>query len=434
MDSQFFIANIASFATEKHEVPKSCGGKRIETGFLARPAHVVPVTSAVQNARHLREVRFKIRANLVLAGLLCVTLAALLAFLLGDFAIAQKFPLAAVLGAVGVGLLALGLTARSAARHLRAWRKAEASAVQRQILLDKITSMTKDVIYIYDLLNRRHVYLNHSVAEVLGYTPAEILQMGRESVPMIIHPDDRAAVSSAHTRLSTLEDGEMVHSEFRVKTASGETRWLHSRELVFTRDSLGRPLQVLGTASDITWRKEYERQIEEQKAQLSEANKKLEALASTDFLTGLANRRVFMERLELEVSRSRRGREPLSVIAVDVDRFKLYNDDFGHPAGDAVLVKVGELLSGVVRETDLVARLGGEEFGVLLPSTDTPEAQLTAERLRSALESHAWPLRPVTASFGCTTGGESAADLLSAADKALYSAKSKGRNRVECSG
>jgi diguanylate cyclase (GGDEF)-like protein len=186
--------------------------------------------------------------------------------------------------------------------------------------------------------------------------------------------------------------------------------------------------------------------IEEQQTRLQEANERLHALATHDGLTGVKNHRAFKERLQEELQRAERYQMPLSLVLLDVDRFKQYNDSFGHPAGDEILAQVGQLLVEKSRDTDFAARYGGEEFAILLPNTDCEYSIVLAERLRVALESHEWPLRPITASFGVSTfppvgtTSEAAAEepdaaadgtmLIAAADKALYCSKEHGRNRV----
>ena len=130
---------------------------------------------------------------------------------------------------------------------------------------------------------------------------------------------------------------------------------------------------------------------------------KLAALATTDGLTGLTNHRAFQERLVEEVRRSERYGTALSVVFLDVDHFKNYNDQYGHPEGDAVLRGVAGLLRETARETDLVARYGGEEFVIILPQTESGAAFGVAERIRASIETAPWPLYPVTASFGVAT-------------------------------
>jgi len=181
-------------------------------------------------------------------------------------------------------------------------------------------------------------------------------------------------------------------------------------------------------------------QLERQKAeleranrQLAELNTRLEALATTDGLTGLKNHRTFQERLQEEVRRAVRYDSPLSILMLDVDRFKTYNDAFGHPAGDAILRKLAEVLQAKARTTDLVARYGGEEFAVILPETDREHARTAAERFRGAIESASWPEWAVTASFGVATLSRTAGDavaLIAQADAALYQSKRIGRNCV----
>jgi diguanylate cyclase (GGDEF)-like protein len=156
-------------------------------------------------------------------------------------------------------------------------------------------------------------------------------------------------------------------------------------------------------------------------------------MASTDELTGLRNRRRFDEEMESAFAMATRHRSPVSVIVIDIDHFKFYNDSFGHLAGDEILCIFASILTRTSRRYDVVARYGGEEFTVLLPSTASGPAREAAERQREALEAFDWPLRRITASFGVATM-ESAAlpciKLLDQADQALYHAKGMGRNRV----
>jgi diguanylate cyclase (GGDEF)-like protein len=156
--------------------------------------------------------------------------------------------------------------------------------------------------------------------------------------------------------------------------------------------------------------------------------------ARTDPLTGLQNRRGFEEAFGLEVERARRHDRPLTVLLGDLDHFKRVNDRLGHPAGDAALMRAGELLRAGRRRIDLVARAGGEEFAVILPETGERDAYLVAERMRAAVED-AFADRPVpiTMSFGLATfpgHGTTADSLLASADQALYAAKELGRNRT----
>jgi diguanylate cyclase (GGDEF)-like protein len=161
------------------------------------------------------------------------------------------------------------------------------------------------------------------------------------------------------------------------------------------------------------------------------------ALASRrDALTGLPNRRAFEEDLARAAARAERSGTPLAVVALDVDRFKAVNDAHGHAAGDAVLRAVAARAASAIRAGDVLARLGGEEFGILLPGADLTRAAEAAERVRAAIaaapvEAEARALA-VTASFGCAerAAGEAPHALMARADARLYEAKRAGRNRV----
>jgi diguanylate cyclase (GGDEF)-like protein len=158
-----------------------------------------------------------------------------------------------------------------------------------------------------------------------------------------------------------------------------------------------------------------------------------EQLSVTDALTGLLNRRYLEKRLDEEIQRSKRHRFPMSLMMLDVDEFKSYNDTFGHPAGDAALKIVANVLKDMLRGADVAARYGGEEFSILLPQTTSSEAAVIAERLRQRIEQTEFPKRKVTVSIGiasCSNEIDTPADLVAAADHALYEAKNHGRNNV----
>ncbi len=162
-------------------------------------------------------------------------------------------------------------------------------------------------------------------------------------------------------------------------------------------------------------------------------SEELKARATTDGMTGLNNHRYFQESLAKEFSRAYRYDNQLSLILCDVDHFKQYNDEFGHPAGDQVLAQVGALLKKHARPSDCVARYGGEEFAIILTQTPLSGASVVANRICEAMRNEQWPHRPVTMSLGvsglencCATPPE----LIAQADKALYQSKAAGRDRV----
>lgn len=159
-----------------------------------------------------------------------------------------------------------------------------------------------------------------------------------------------------------------------------------------------------------------------------------EQLSVTDPLTGLLNRRYLEERLAEEIKRSNRHGFPMSFMMIDVDEFKSYNDNFSHPEGDKALKIVGHCLKETLRGADVAARYGGEEFSILLPQTNSQEAETIGERIREKVESTRFPNRQVTISIGIASCSQiicTPQEIISAADKALYAAKREGRNNVQ---
>lgn len=170
---------------------------------------------------------------------------------------------------------------------------------------------------------------------------------------------------------------------------------------------------------------------------LTQLMRLLENAARIDGLTGLWNRAYFNERLEAELSVAQRKGGPISLVMCDLDHFKKLNDTFGHPAGDAVLQGFAQVLRQELRAYDIACRYGGEEFALILPGATIQEAAGVCERVRASVEAKSWrkyPKLAVTGSFGVTASGLSglndAASWIEAADRALYAAKSGGRNRV----
>ena len=168
-------------------------------------------------------------------------------------------------------------------------------------------------------------------------------------------------------------------------------------------------------------------------ARLRTTHDELEQLSVTDPLTGVDNRRRMMESLQNEVLRSRRLEQLFSVVMVDVDHFKSYNDQHGHQAGDEALKRVATVLRGAMRDVDSLARYGGEEFFLLMPATTADAAADLAKRVRTQLAKHSPPAGPITLSFGVASypgNGLNGEALIGAADEALYEAKRTGRDRV----
>ncbi|MFN8108622.1 MAG: sensor domain-containing diguanylate cyclase [Thermoleophilia bacterium] len=258
---------------------------------------------------------------------------------------------------------------------------------------------------------RRLSYVTDAITELTGHK-ADVFRTGYLTLADLIHPDDREMVREALQGEHLTRGFEL---EYRITLACGDERWVNDRGRRSGRTS---PFWDEGLLVDVTERRRsYEQLLHE---------------ARTDALTGTANRRHLQERLSEECARSERTLTPLSVLALDADHFKRVNDTHGHDAGDRVLVDLARRFTDTVRKYDLVARVGGEEFIVVLLGATDDESTMLAERIRHAVEATPCGDLPVTISVGCTTWapGDTADSLIKRADIALYDAKRAGRNRV----
>ena len=323
----------------------------------------------------------------------------------------------------------------------------EAALRESRRFAESITEHSTSIIFVFDLETMSNIYSNRNVGEFLGYSVEQVQALGDGLLAAMLHPDDLPAVQSHFAQFADKADGEVVELEYRARHAGGEWRWIWNREVVFQRRPDGTPCQILGTAQDITGRKRGEEAVREAEQQvrdyaivleakmreLEAANEELERLATTDGLTGLTNHRTFQDRLREEFTRATRYGLSLSLLLLDVDHFKRFNDSYGHPAGDSVLRNVSRILRLSGRVTDIAARYGGEEFAVILPQTDAEGALVVAERVRAAIADAPWELRAVTASLGVSTLTLDTPDpetLISCADQALYRSKTLGRDQV----
>jgi diguanylate cyclase (GGDEF)-like protein/PAS domain S-box-containing protein len=275
----------------------------------------------------------------------------------------------------------------------------------------------------------RWVYLNPAWATVSGYAIDDCLGSGWLDC---VEDSERGDLAE---RLGAVLKGEAKDARhvMRFRTAVG-VRWM---EIYFQglRDQNGAVLGATGTMRDIDDRKRSEEHVLIAKRHAEQRAIEATLLASTDELTGLANRRAFMRQLEREIRGAAEFGWPLAVAIFDVDYFKDVNDRHGHAVGDRVLQLLASRAAAAVRGGDLVGRLGGEEFGILMPGATAEDAALVAERLRRAIEaprSRDRGLPRITVSIGIALreNKREASVLLAAADTALYAAKSAGRNQV----
>ena len=296
---------------------------------------------------------------------------------------------------------------------------------------------------------------NRAAEEMFGYAAEEamhrmIWQLFGETEPVCQEENIRRHKEM----IQQVVAGEsFLGAEKETRHRDGSPRHLLSNTIP-VRAADGSITGIISANLDITERRRLEEQVSSQlrrmtdlntelarqKDALAKANARLAEIATTDGLTGLKNHRFLQETLQSCYSFARRHKLPMSVLMLDVDEFKSYNDTYGHPAGDDVLRTIGSLMQGCVRDHDTVARYGGEEFVVLLPATATPEAALVAERLRRVIEAYPWAMRAMTASLGiatftpgATVSPASHTSLLDDADRALYCSKQQGRNRTTLS-
>ncbi|MFN8574866.1 MAG: diguanylate cyclase [Gemmatimonadaceae bacterium] len=316
--------------------------------------------------------------------------------------------------------------------HLERLR-AEEALRESEVRFRLLAENGSDVVTMHDL-SGRVTYVSPSCERVLGFLPEELQRMTPFA---IVHPDDGEKL---RRHIDALIRGEPVTAiSCRMLHKSGRHVWLETMwRSIASHD--GKIVRLQASARDITERKEYERQLEEaqrkltvQQDRLMDANMRLEALATQDGLTGLKNRRAFEERTRDEIARARRAGRPMSVMLLDIDHFKQFNDSFGHPRGDEVLREVARHITRSLRDTDYAARYGGEEFAILLPDTDREGAHQLGERLRASIEQGQWIDRPITVSLGVGSIAPEVTvleSLIEHADRALYRSKQNGRNLV----
>jgi diguanylate cyclase (GGDEF)-like protein/PAS domain S-box-containing protein len=239
--------------------------------------------------------------------------------------------------------------------------------------------------------------------------------------------------------MDSLEKSPKVQGfDFKFEQPSG-VQW-YSAKMSRRLDEKGAVVGFTVVARNITDRKLDEQRILTLADQLEKANHQLTKLATSDPLTGLKNRKFFFEELTNLVTLAQRKRWSISLLVADIDNFKAYNDQYGHPTGDKILIDVAHIIEKTTRESDLIARYGGEEFLIALPDTNQEGALVMGERIRDAIESSPWPHGDVTISIGAATLSSQAIQdeqiqelvqkILAEADKALYTSKASGRNQV----
>ncbi|UML82040.1 sensor domain-containing diguanylate cyclase [Leptospira kirschneri] len=297
--------------------------------------------------------------------------------------------------------------------------------------LEKLVNNSLDLLTIVDL-SGNVLLVNPAFERTLGWKKEDLI--GKDPFHLL-HPEDK---ENTYREFEKLNQGLLTLSfQNRYICADGLYRyfsWTASPDLAAGL--------VYVTGRDITDVIESNRKISQLAVKLKETNDRLFEQASTDPLTKLKNRRMFNEELNDLIHVCNKESLPLSLLMIDADHFKDYNDKFGHIAGDNVLVELASLLTKTFRKKDVLARYGGEEFIAALPNTSEVEANQIAERLVQTVREFSWEKRSVTISVGITTSNfnfnptsksinsEYYLNLIEQADKALYCSKVSGRDRI----
>jgi diguanylate cyclase (GGDEF)-like protein/PAS domain S-box-containing protein len=298
------------------------------------------------------------------------------------------------------------------------------SAVYKTLL-----ESTKAIPWKIDWATMTFAYIGPQIETLLGWPQGSWLSANDWAERM--HPEDREWVVNFCVAQS--QSGLDHEADYRALTRDGRYVWI--RDVVHVlRNAAGEVEALVGFMFDISERKQTEQK-------LLQLQKQLEELSYQDGLTGVANRRMFDNRLQMEWSNAQRNSLPLSLILLDIDYFKQYNDHYGHVRGDDCLKSVGQALSGAaVRPRDLLARYGGEEFVLLLPETDAQAAAQVAERCRQLIReqniqhahSQVAPLLTISLGVGTLVPGpfDQPEAFLERVDRLLYKAKHQGRDQA----
>jgi len=329
----------------------------------------------------------------------------------------QRFGVAAIL-TISIALLGMRL-----ADQINRRQRSETELAQKEAEFRLLAESASDLVERFDADGRR-LYVSPAMERLLGHEPEVLLGTNAFET---IYEEDRPAVIAAAGRLRAGDTTEET-IVYRARRTDGRELWLETSLRVTDASDLEDGGGVVGVTRDVTERKRLEM--------------KLASLATIDGLTGLANRRAFDEALTREVARCRRSRSPLSLLMIDCDRFKRFNDDYGHLAGDSCLRTVAEVIMDRARRPlDVAARYGGEEMVLLLPDTDLGAARAIGTEICRQVQalriphSRNLPWKVATVSVGIATldpvedETRDAPWLVATADLALYDAKAQGRNQ-----
>lgn len=309
--------------------------------------------------------------------------------------------------------------------------KTKAQKLQEEI--DLLTSYSSDTIYRlrYDSMN--YDYISPAIVKLLGFSPEEMQKVNFRSliVETNIISNGIKSVKSFDELEKSRKNGDVNkwQADYLVRTRDGRKIWISDISYPWFNES-GEIIGSIGSLRDISDRIAAE----------GKNNQELLKVANTDSLTGLPNRKIFFEHIDSEVRRSQRSESPFSILLIDVDFFKKINDTYGQATGDSILKEISQIMMTCLRDTDVLARIGGEEFGIFLPDTPEQSAYWVADRICTSVAKHNFfaqnsimPLK-CTVSIGLACNEENrelnSSELYKQADTRLYIAKNTGRNQV----
>lgn len=296
-----------------------------------------------------------------------------------------------------------------------------------------LTSYSSDTIYRLRYNTMEYEYISPTIIKLLGFTPQELKSLSFRSLIL----ETRLITNGMKTVRSfeelekkrQLGDVSKWQADYLMRTKEGKHIWVSDTSYPWLNKN-GEAIGSIGCLRDITERVEAETIRQEE----------LLRLAHTDPLTHLANRREFYNRVESEFKRTQRSASDLSILLIDIDHFKKINDTYGHEAGDQILIEIAGIIKSCLRQTDLAARTGGEEFGVFLPDTAGEGAYYVAERICNRVAKQTFKIGPEATSVSCTVSigvssssvieRSNCSQLFKIADTRLYIAKHTGRNQV----
>ena len=321
--------------------------------------------------------------------------------------------------------------ARKAPQNAESYTAKTVDELRAEITL--LTSYSTDVIYRLRYDTMQYDYISPSVVRLLGFSQEEMKKLNIRSLIL-----ETRIVSNALKPIESftpLEENRKRRevnkwqADYLIRTKDGRKIWVSDVSYPWF-DEEGNIIGSVGSLRDITERVEAETLAKEEIARM----------ASTDRLTGLTSRAIFFDRLEEELKRIKRSHEDLSVLLIDIDHFRNINNNHGQQMGDKVLVGVARIIASCLRGTDTGARIGGEEFGVILPETPANGAFWVGERIRSSVAKETFHLNDENPLIGCTVSigvasarfdqNLDAETLYKTADKRLFIAKHTGRNQV----